>query len=82
MKGYSKMTYSSAGELTIPEIPQVRFKEGELKPLELVHARGLTREGGYSFQLLIRIAERMKEKGISYRESYLELRYEDSMGGI
>jgi len=78
MQGYRK-NYCVAGELTLPVIVQVMFLEGELKPLEIVHARGLMREGGSSFQLLIRIAERMNEKGISYRESYLELRNEGSI---
>jgi len=77
MYGYNHRGYQSSGELTIPEIPQVKFAPGELKEIEIVHARGLTREGGYSYVLLQRIAERMKDKGISYREAYLELRGEN-----
>ena len=60
-----------SGTLAVPEVYTVQFDPGELKEIEIVHARGLSRS---DFSLLIRIAKHMRERKISYREAYLELR--------
>ena len=55
-------------KVSIPHTPQVSFEPGELSVIELVHAKATTH--------LIPISNRMKEKNITYREAFLELKNE------
>jgi hypothetical protein len=53
---------------------EVSFAPNELSTLEQVHARATAR---VNFPQLCRIAQIMQDKGITYREAFLELRNEE-----